>query len=255
MKINLTRTIQFRILHIANHIIALAAIYAAVISEEYYWFLIGFLCFLWTGIIGVNVSLHRYYSHRAFSTSKFKEWILLLSSIPTSLGSPAMWCSVHRLHHTSSDTDKDPHNPARGALKTWFGIWPNIIIPKRFITPFLMSTPLRFVHKNYFLISFSILIILALIDIRLAGFTYALPAVGCFHGAQAIGVLPHLWGYRRYEVNDLSHNNWLASVLSLGEGWHNNHHANPGRWWQGETWWEIDPPAFMIRHFFKEEKQ
>jgi stearoyl-CoA desaturase (delta-9 desaturase) len=163
-----------------------------------------------------------------------------------------MWCSVHRLHHTSSDTDKDPHNPARGKLKTWFGIWPNIIIPKRFITPFLTSTPLRFVHKNYFLISFSILIILALIDIRLAGFVYALPAVGCFHGAQAIGVLPHLWGYRKYEVNDLSHNNWLASILALGEGWHNNHHANPGRWWQGETWWEIDPPAFMIKHVFME---
>ena len=72
MKINLTRTVQFRILHIVNHIIALAAIYAAVTSEEYYWFLIGFLCFLWTGIVGVNVSLHRYYSHRAFSTSKFK---------------------------------------------------------------------------------------------------------------------------------------------------------------------------------------
>ena len=122
MKINLTRTVQFRILHIVNHIIALAAIYAAVTSEEYYWLLVGFLCFLWTGIVGVNVSLHRYYSHRAFSTSKFKEWILLLSSIPTSLGSPAMWCSVHRLHHTSSDTDKDPHNPARGKLKTWFGI-------------------------------------------------------------------------------------------------------------------------------------
>ena len=117
-----------------------------------------------------------------------------------------------------------------------------------------MTPQLKFVHNNYFLISFFIILILAVIDIRLAGFIYALPAVGCFHGAQAIGVLPHLWGYRTYEVNDLSHNNWLASILSLGEGWHNNHHANPGRWWQGEEWWEIDPPGFMIKYFFKEDR-
>jgi stearoyl-CoA desaturase (delta-9 desaturase) len=75
----------------------------------------------------------------------------------------------------------------------------------------------------------------------------------CFHGAQAIGVLPHIWGYRNHNVNDKSRNNWLASVLALGEGWHNNHHANPGRWWQGEKWWEFDPPAFMIKYFFKEK--
>jgi len=241
---------KFRLLHISNHLVGILAVYLAVMSSEWYWFAIGLVCFLWTGIVGVNVALHRYYSHQAFKTTKFKEFILLLSSIPTSLGSPAMWCSVHRLHHVTSDTDKDPHNPKNGILKTWFVVWPRLAIPKRFMSPFLTTYNLKFVHRNYFLLNFIILIGLMLIDIKLAGFVYALPAIGCFHGASAIGVLPHLWGYRRYDVNDLSHNNWLASILSLGEGWHNNHHANPGRWWQGEKWWEIDPPAFMIKHFF-----
>ena len=241
---------KFRLLHVSNHLVGILALYLAVMSSEWYWFAIGLVCFLWTGIVGVNVALHRYYSHQAFKTTKFKEFILLLSSIPTSLGSPAMWCSVHRLHHVTSDTDKDPHNPKNGILKTWFVVWPRLAIPKRFMSPFLITDNLKFVHRNYFLLNFIILIGLMLIDIKLAGFVYALPAIGCFHGASAIGVLPHLWGYRRYEVTDLSHNNWLASILSLGEGWHNNHHANPGRWWQGETWWEIDPPAFMIKHFF-----
>lgn len=249
--IKLNNIKKFRLLHLCNHIVAIAAIYFALQSHEYYWFLISFLVFLWVGIVGVNVSLHRYYSHLSFKTTAFKERILLYSSVLTSLGSPAMWCSVHRMHHSHSDTDQDPHNPKHGVFKTWLGIWKPINIPKRFIVPFLKTPELKFVHKNYFLINFSILIILCLIDIRLAGFLYALPALGCFHGAQSIGVLPHLWGYRRYNVNDKSHNNWLASVLALGEGWHNNHHANPGRWWQGETWWEIDPPAFMIKHFFK----
>lgn len=243
--------LKFRILHIINHLIGVIGIYLAITSEQYFWFALGFLCFLWTGIVGVNVSLHRYYSHKSFSTTRFKEKILLWSSVITSLGSPAMWCSIHRLHHSASDTNKDPHNPdLQGNLKTWFGFWKPVHIPKRFVSPFLNSKELVFIHNNYFLINGIILISLLIIDIKLAAFLYALPAVGCFHGAQAIGVLPHRWGYRRYNTNDQSHNNWLASILALGEGWHNNHHANPGRWWQGETWWEFDPPAFMIKHFF-----
>jgi stearoyl-CoA desaturase (delta-9 desaturase) len=242
---------NFRILHIINHIIAIVGIYEAIRSDQYFWFAVGLLCFLWTGIVGVNVSLHRYYSHKSFKTGLIREKILLWSSVFTSLGSPAMWCSIHRLHHSTSDTDKDPHNPAiQGNLKTWLGFWKPVVIPKRFIAPFLTTNELKCVHKNYFLINFLTVIILCTIDVKLAAFVYALPAIGCFHGAQAIGVLPHRWGYRRYDTKDLSHNNWLASILALGEGWHNNHHANPGRWWQGETWWEIDPPAFMIKYFF-----
>lgn len=249
-------TIQkFKLLHFVNHIVAIIAIAIALYAHSYWWFLAGFLVFLWVGIVGVNVSLHRYFAHQAFNTSKFGEMILLMSSVVTSLGSPAMWCSVHRLHHTVSDTDKDPHNPKNGILKTWFTWWPKISIPKRFIVPFLQTKAMRFVHNNYFLLNFGVLLLLLLIDVQAAGFLYALPAIGCFHGASAIGVLPHLFGYRRYETNDQSHNNVLASILSLGEGWHNNHHANPGRWYQGERWWEVDPAAFMIKHFFMSENE
>jgi stearoyl-CoA desaturase (delta-9 desaturase) len=251
---------KFRILHLINHIVAIAGIVMAITSQSYFWFAIGLVCFLWTGIVGVDVALHRYYSHKSFKASTLSEWIMLLTSIPTSLGSPAMWCSVHRLHHVTSDTDKDPHNPAtNGPFKTWFAFWTTVQIPKRFFLPFLSTKSLRFIHNYYFIINFLILGTLMFIDFKLAAFVYALPAVLCFHGAAAIGVLPHLtgkWqlGYRRYNINDLSHNNWLASILSLGEGWHNNHHANPGRWWQGETWWEVDPPAFMIKHFFMKKE-
>jgi len=244
-------TTKFKILHIINHVVLIFGIYSIIQTEEYAWLLLGFICFLWTGIVGVNVALHRFYSHQSFKTTKFREQILLWSSVFTSLGSPAMWCSIHRMHHAHSDTDRDPHNPRLyGVVKTWFTLWPVKAIPKRFFVPFIKTPMLRFVHNNYFLINFSVLIILALIDIRLAAVAYCLPAVGCFHGASAIGVIPHYFGYKRYKINDESRNSWVASILSLGEGWHNNHHANPGRWWQGETWWEIDPPAFMIKHFF-----
>jgi fatty-acid desaturase len=248
-------TTKFKILHIINHAVLIFGIYSIIQTQTYLWFLLGLICFLWTGIVGVNVALHRFYSHQSFKTTKFREKILLWSSVFTSLGSPAMWCSIHRMHHSHSDTDRDPHNPRLyGVMRTWFTLWPTKAIPKRFFVPFIRDPAMRFVHNNYFLINFSVLLLLALIDIRLAAVAYCLPAVGCFHGASAIGVIPHYFGYKRYKINDESRNSWVASILSLGEGWHNNHHANPGRWWQGETWWELDPPAFMIKHFFMERK-
>jgi stearoyl-CoA desaturase (delta-9 desaturase) len=242
---------KFKVLHITNHLVGLLGIYLALQSGEWYWFLLGFIFFLWTGIVGVDVALHRYYSHKSFKTTPFREKIMLWTSVFTGLGSPAMWCSIHRMHHSHSDTDKDPHNPRLyGVIKTWFTLWPHKIIPKRFYAPFVKTKELKFINNNYFLINFIVLILLALIDIRLAAFLYCLPSVGCFHGAGAIGVIPHYVGYRKYNITDESRNSWIASILSLGEGWHNNHHANPGRWWQGEEWWEVDPPAFMIKHFF-----
>ena len=259
--LSLNNISKFRLLHIVNHIFAICGLVWLFNNPTWTWPLLGFICFLWTGIVGVNVALHRYFSHRSFETTPFGERVLLISSIFTSLGSPAMWCSIHRLHHTTSDTDRDPHSPrTAGVLGSWFTVWPPVAIPKRHIVPFLKTKAMKFVHRNYFALNFLTLIVLCIIDWRLAAFAYALPAVGCFHGAAAIGVLPHLtgrWqlGYRRYKTSDLSHNNWLASIMALGEGWHNNHHANPGRWWQGETWWEIDPPAFMIKHFFMKSSQ
>jgi fatty-acid desaturase len=244
-------TVNFRILHILNHILGIYGLISVILTGQYYWLLIFLVVFLWTGIVGVNVSLHRYFSHKSFTTSPLKERILLYSSIVTCLGSPAMWCSIHRAHHSFSDTVRDPHNPRLiGKFKTWFTLWPHKNIQKRFIVPFLQTNEMKIIHKYYFLINYVILLILLLINVNLGIFIFCLPAVFCFHGASAIGVIPHYYGYITYKVNDSSRNNIFASIMSLGEGWHNNHHANPGRWYQGEKWWEFDPPAFMIKYVF-----
>jgi stearoyl-CoA desaturase (delta-9 desaturase) len=80
----------------------------------------------------------------------------------------------------------------------------------------------------------------------------AIPAVGCFHGASVIAVIPHLntWGsYRNHNSGDSSKNSAIAWIFSLGEGWHNNHHNNPRNYRSGEKWWELDHSAFIIKHF------
>jgi stearoyl-CoA desaturase (delta-9 desaturase) len=70
----------------------------------------------------------------------------------------------------------------------------------------------------------------------------------------ALTVIGHTHGYTNYTINDSSKNSWLANILSLGEGWHNNHHAQPWNHRQGHRWWEIDPPAWVIENIIRTNK-
>jgi stearoyl-CoA desaturase (delta-9 desaturase) len=74
-----------------------------------------------------------------------------------------------------------------------------------------------------------------------------MPATGCLNGVAAVTVIGHIHGYTNHQVNDSAKNSWIANIMSLGEGWHNNHHARPYQWKQGEKWWEIDPPSWFIK--------
>lgn len=226
-------------------------------TREFSWLWLSFAWFLFCGIVGVNIALHRYFSHHSFKTTKLGYWFLLVSSFFPMLGSPAAWGTIHRYHHTHSDSDKDPHNPRlRGKLKAWFTAWPEIEIPLSIFRSFVQDRNILKLNEYYFSLVFIYIAVLFVIDWRLISFLFALPAVGCFHGAAAIAVIPHLeglGGYRNHETTDNSKNSFLAWVLSLGEGWHNNHHNEPKNYRQGEKWWELDPPAFIIKYFLKSD--
>ena len=241
-------------LHLFTHLMAIIGFVWVFKTGHYGWLLLSLAWFLYVGIVGVNVSLHRYFSHNSFKTNRFGYWVLLVSSFFPALGSPAAWGSIHRYHHAHSDTDLDPHNPnLRGKIKTWFTMWPEIDIPISIYRSFVKDKNIWRLNQYYFNFVILYVAVLAIIDWRLVPFLFAIPAVGCFHGAAAIGVIPHLdkWGgYKNHETKDNSYNNVLAWILSLGEGWHNNHHYNPNKYRHGEKWWELDPPAFVIKHFF-----
>jgi stearoyl-CoA desaturase (delta-9 desaturase) len=57
----------------------------------------------------------------------------------------------------------------------------------------------------------------------------------------------HIWGYRNYDTPDHSRNNVIVALLVSGEGWHNNHHADPSSARQGHMWWELDLVWLVIR--------
>jgi stearoyl-CoA desaturase (delta-9 desaturase) len=244
-------------MHVCTHALTIFGIIWAISNAEYYWLLISFLFFLYAGIIGVNISLHRYYAHRSFKTGPIRDIILLISSFMPLLGSPAAWGSIHSYHHKTSDTKNDPHCPKNSSwIKIWFTSWPRIKIPYSIFKRFVNDKKVYFLHKYYFTSVILYALVLLLIDWKLLVFVMAIPAVGCFHGASAIAVIPHLntWGsYRNHSSSDNSRNSFIAWILSLGEGWHNNHHHNPRNYRSGEKWWELDHSAFIIKHFLMKD--
>ena len=257
MQFSLTN--KFRILHLCTHSLALFGIIWAISQRQYQWLWVTLGCFLFAGIVGVNISLHRYFSHQSFKTGPVGYWFLLFSSVVPLLGSPSAWGSIHRFHHATSDTEQDPHNPNRiGFFKSWMTMWPHTEMPLSIVRAFAKDRRALFLDRHYFTIVFCYAAILTAIDWKLTVFAFAIPAVGCFHGAAAIATIPHtngLGGYRNHETSDNSFNSPLAWVLSLGEGWHNNHHHAPHKYRHGEKWWELDVSAFIIKHFLMKDEE
>ncbi len=255
----LSLTIKFRILHFVTHCLAVFGIFWALREQQLHWFAVAFVCFLFAGIIGVNVSLHRFFSHNSFKTGPVGFWFLLISSVMPLLGSPSAWGSIHRYHHANSDTERDPHNPNRiGFFRSWITSWPAVEMPLSIFRSLVRDRRVYYLDRHYFSIVYAYLFSLLVIDWRLACFVFAIPAVGCFHGAAAIATIPHtdgLGGYRNHETSDNSYNSPLAWILSLGEGWHNNHHHAPHKYRHGEKPWELDPSAFIIKNFLMKAEQ
>ena len=91
------------------------------------------------------------------------------------------------------------------------------------------------------------MILLTFIDPISIIYAYSIPTVLIYHSASIVNVLGHMHGYRNFETQDKSTNSWLASILTLGDGWHNNHHSNPRAWSLHHNWWEFDVAAIVIK--------
>jgi stearoyl-CoA desaturase (delta-9 desaturase) len=78
-----------------------------------------------------------------------------------------------------------------------------------------------------------------------------LRTVFTMHVTWAVNSVCHKWGYRNYQTRDESTNSWWVALLTFGEGWHNNHHADPRSARHGHRWFEFDMSWFLIRLFEK----
>ncbi len=196
--------------------------------------------------VGIHAGYHRYYSHGSFRTSAWFEFLLGLAGCLAYQGGPLWWASKHRRHHQAADTELDLHSPTKGfwhAHLGWFlekGVWdidwkyvPDLQRP----VPLWIETHKAGIHCAYIAVAYVV-----------GGWNGVLnwwiaPIVLCWHTTASTNSICHLLGTHPFRCHPhetcMARNNFFVALANLGEGWHNNHHANPSfanhgfyRWYQ-----------------------
>lgn len=235
---------KLRLIHVLNHL----AIVPGAYYGEWWMFLMALGWWYVIGCIGISAGFHRYLSHKSYKTYPWFEKLSLFLGCLAMGGTPLGWAGSHRMHHAYADQKLDPHSPVQ---KDWWKVyihyWGRIEVHKRFVVDLLKNKTVMWLHRNYFTVITFWALALALIDPLLLIFGFCIPAVYAFHAYGQINAWCHMWGYRTYDTKDYSYNNFLANLITWGEGWHNNHHNKPTNWRFGERWWEFDPAARIIK--------
>jgi stearoyl-CoA desaturase (delta-9 desaturase) len=248
----LTHNNVMKTFQIGVHVISVPGIAWAIYQGWWSWLLASVLIYWFIIVVGVSVGFHRFLSHRSFELSRPIEIVLMFIGVLGTIGSPALFASIHRIHHANADTKFDPHSPHQiGIAKAWMGMWSHKGVAKslRPLQRLLRDDWLyRVTHNYYGRILSAWIVLLALIDPWAVVYLYAIPSALVFNGLAGLTVVTHLHGYRSHDLDgDTSLNSWIANLMTLGEGWHNNHHANPRKWNLRERWWEWDLGAQVVR--------
>jgi stearoyl-CoA desaturase (delta-9 desaturase) len=201
----------------------------------------------------VEAFTHRFCAHSAYKLSRPIEAILIvLSSVVPGTGSCAGWVANHIAHHKYSDTEKDPHSASHSTLwELLKGKYPNT--GSIYSVRYLLDDPLhKSVHLYYVIwMAAWALIWFALFGLNGLYFGVLLPwAIGpLLSGIQNYTLHLHTIGnYRSFDTPDKSQNSPIGHLLSFGAaGWHNNHHAKPGRWNTAFKKYEFDISAWFIK--------
>ena len=232
---------------VALHVACLAAIWTGVTGRA----LAVLVALYLLRMFGIGAGYHRYFSHRAFSTGRVFQFVLACLAQSSAQSSVLWWAAKHRSHHRHSDTDEDTHSPGRrGFVYSHVG-W---IFDRRHrgtdmvqVDDLARFPELRWLHR----FEFAPAIALAAAAFALAGWSGLVVGFGwstvlVYHSTFCINSLAHMHGRRRYITGDDSRNNWLLALLTLGEGWHNNHHAFQSSARQGFRWWEVDVTFYAL---------
>ena len=214
------------------------------------WILCGALYVV--RMFGITAGFHRYFSHRSFKTGRVFQFFLAFLGQSSAQRGVLWWASKHRLHHKHSDTDQDVHSPVKHGF--WYShvLW---IFSKRGLTAnyglikdFQKYPELVWLEKWERLPPF----LLAVAVWAVAGWSglivgFFVSTVLLFHGTFTINSLSHVYGKQPYVTGDHSRNNLLLAIITLGEGWHNNHHHFPSATPQGFHWWQIDVTYYILK--------
>ncbi|MGQ0612797.1 MAG: acyl-CoA desaturase [Planctomycetaceae bacterium] len=227
------------------------------------------------GGFGINLCYHRLLTHRSFRVPTWLEHTFVILALCCMQDTPAKWVATHRYHHGHADERKDPHSPLAGFLWAHFG-W--LLVSNRTMRdveayrtyardilddPFYMKLEKRPLWMAWIYLGHAAVITLLGFllgwamsgegggGLRMAGSFFVwgviVRTVLVWHITWSVNSLTHLFGYRNYETGENSRNNWFVALLTVGEGWHNNHHADPNCATVRHRWWEVDITGSTIK--------
>jgi stearoyl-CoA desaturase (delta-9 desaturase) len=232
---------------IVIHILGLASL----LLVPFEWSLLG-LCFAmyYLRMFGITAGFHRYFSHKSFKTSRPIQFLLAWIGTSAIQRGPIWWAAIHRHHHKYSDTPKDLHSPRQKGLWEahlgWVLKKENRIIDRSKVADLTRFPEIDWIDRHYLVPPMSLaLLIFAIWGLPGLIYGFFLSTILLWHGTFTINSLSHVFGSRPYNTKDDSRNSALLALITMGEGWHNNHHFYPFSARQGFTWWQFDP-SFMI---------
>jgi len=259
--------------------IPIVAVHALALAAAVPWL------FTWTGLVvgvlgihvygqAINMCYHRQLTHKAYKTPKWFERAFVVMALWCLQDTPARWVATHRYHHQASDEQDDPHSPLVSFLWAHVG-WlmvrnpgiHNVDVYRRYANDVLQDRFYMYLEKRPIVV---LLIYLSQIPLYFAaGFAIGWATVGPMEGlrvgaslviwgvfVRTVGVwhitwsvnsLTHLFGYRNYQTDEHSTNNWFVALVTVGEGWHNNHHHDPASATNQHRWWEFDISYYEIK--------
>ena len=206
----------------------------------------------WLRMFAITAGYHRYFSHRAYATSRLFQFVLAFLAQSTTQKSVLWWAAKHRHHHLHSDTPHDVHSPRhKGFFYShlgWIFYRQHDLTDLVKIADFAAFPELRWLHRFEQVPA----VILAVLCFLIGGWSglvvgFVWSTVLLYHATFCINSLAHVHGRKRYVTGDDSRNNWVLAFFTMGEGWHNNHHAYQSSARQGFRWWEIDATFYILK--------
>ena len=256
-KIEFLRILPFILLHLACFTVIFVgfSVTALIIAVVLY----ALRMFAITGFY------HRYFAHKAFKTSRFVQFIFAFMAASSAQRGPLWWASHHRHHHANSDKPDDSHSPVQRGFFwshiSWFLTNKNFNSKNERVKDLLVYPELKFLDRFDVIaplfLAASLYALGAALEIyaphlqtsglQLLVWGFVISTVVLYHMTFTVNSLAHVWGKRRFNTSDQSRNNSLIALLTLGEGWHNNHHHFPSAARQGFYWWEIDLTYYGLK--------
>ncbi len=232
--------------------VLLHAACCAILFVPFRWYWVGLMLAMYAvRMFGITAGYHRYFSHRTYKLGR--GWQFLMAFLAETSGQKGVlwWAAHHRVHHRHADHDPDIHSP----LKRGFW-WAHVgwVLSNQYdkydpalIQDFGKFPELRWLDRHYLvppLILGTALLLIGGPSAFVWGFVAS--TVLLFHGTFTINSVAHLWGSRRFDTPDDSRNNFVLALITLGEGWHNNHHRFMYACQQGIRWWEVDLTYYLL---------